>query len=525
VRRRTRLGGCLAAVAILLVPACPVRADLIVPRSDGQAWVVTQGDDFFDPGPRDAVYLVDANGNRRAVSGFFNHFTYRPWTATVTSDNALWVVEYGTIGRMGFDGEVREYALPSRGSRLAGGDIVSGRDDSLWITESGEPGHITHITQDGTATVLPSSSYYLKGQTYEDGTPVEVFVNGGTSIARASDGRIWFASQDTDGESSMFTPNLARVSTTGEIESMRSNTLPSARHYVSCDAVTPSDDGAVWCDDSGGLREAPTLVLADGRMRSFTLPPGVVMRVIGGEPTVPDGSLWFPGLPHGSETPTAWFSISRTGRIERHHVGINLKGGLGAMAIGPDGAFWISDQSTPPGVARLPSPPVGKFMANTGWTDPREDQSTEGATGPRDAPGPKVSHVTLSRTLLIRSRRSSYFTKLRFRLDRPCAVSVALYLQQSRSRSKIIRRSDLHRTRGVSTYKVRTRGLRPGPYVLLLTPRDQIGHLGSTRQIGFRVARAAAPTPRRHRKPTAPPAPRQPAHRALSSRALTTSDR
>lgn len=186
-------------------------------------------------------------------------------------DGAMWFTESGAdqIGRIGPDGTITEYPLPSRNTDHAFPDgIIPGLDGALWFHETlaGRLGRIDPVTKTITERPIerPSSS------------PMEW--GGGGPLVRGPDGGFWFAD---------WTTTIARVTTAGKMTSFR--VAPPADAIRS---MVAGPDGRLWFADQ---RSAALFRMTTKGAVTLLWPlPGApkAYESVGGMAVAPDGSVW-----------------------------------------------------------------------------------------------------------------------------------------------------------------------------------------------------------------------------------------
>ncbi len=127
---------------------------------DGDLWYTLSNEVIGRLSKSSAVLdLGGVNDNPNSGAPFFE----APFFIGITTgpDGAMWFTETGPdkIGRIGPDGQVREFSLPG-GTDHDPKEIVSGPDGNLWFTEfsaSTSVGDVARMTLDGQVTRFPLS--------------------------------------------------------------------------------------------------------------------------------------------------------------------------------------------------------------------------------------------------------------------------------------------------------------------------------------------------------------------------------
>jgi virginiamycin B lyase len=262
-----------------------------------------------------------------------------PAGIAVGPDRALWFTEIGAhkIGRITTAGVFTEYPVPTPNSVPT--DIVAGPDGALWFTEQ-RAQKIGRITTAGVVTEYPLPPS-------RRGSPFLIIVG--------PDKALWFSTHE----------GIGRVTTTGTVTM---HAVPEPNFGAS--ALAPGPDGAIWSVVPGNgsdrilrltmagvftERPAPkifgpvmgALFASDGALW-FTIDGAVVRATTSGALTTfptpgvranrmalgPDGALWVSGLSGGVGRMTL------KGEFTRFDVAAQFPG---KPVAGPDGAIWLTD--------------------------------------------------------------------------------------------------------------------------------------------------------------------------------------
>jgi virginiamycin B lyase len=188
----------------------------------------------------------------------------------------MWFTEaMGSIGRIGPDGTISEYQLPSPG---VASEIATGADGNVWFTELATR-QVGKVTTCGVVSEYPVS-----------GPP--------SSIAQAADGNMWF---------SIPSIRIGRITPAGSVREFPVD--------IPADSLVGAPDGNVWFLIYGTADFPPQV--------GSISPTGVVKRYpVGG----PGRSL--AGLTVGAGN-TLWFSDGKLSRIGR----VSLNGTITEYAL------------------------------------------------------------------------------------------------------------------------------------------------------------------------------------------------
>lgn len=218
------------------------------PTPDGRAEFlrdITEGPDgamwFTDSGScadADCDYLVNGRIGRITMTGAVTEYPVPsvlgdPWNITTGPDGNLWFTEIGdyfnstnpdnvaNIGRITPQGDVTEFAVPTRGSAPNG--ITTGPDGALWFVEN-VGNKIGRITSDGSITEFPIPTPNARA----------------IAIATGVDGNLWFTEQ--------LGQRIGRITPSGDVTEYP---LPAGGNPV---GITAGPDRALWFTEVVGHR-------------------------------------------------------------------------------------------------------------------------------------------------------------------------------------------------------------------------------------------------------------------------------
>lgn len=181
-------------------------------------------------GPDGYIWFTETTANKigRYIgsSHTFDEFAVptpdvRPLAIVSGPDEALWFTEgSGGIGRVGVEGGVTEFVVPSSGGT---GDITLGPDGAFWFTEPAAE-RIGRITLAGAVAewTLP---------------PLSITANALGSIATGPDGNVWFTE--------LAAPRIGRITPEGKLTMFG---IP--KNESEPRAIIAGPDGHLWFTDS-----------------------------------------------------------------------------------------------------------------------------------------------------------------------------------------------------------------------------------------------------------------------------------
>ena len=231
------------------------------------------------------------------------------------------------IGRIGLDGTVTEFPLPTQANKWMGGDdplssagpggITAGPDGAMWFTESGA-GQIGRIGPDGVITEYPVPR--------REGSPGSPFPYG---IIPGPDGALWFHEQ--------IAARLGRIDPgTKVITEYELHPRPSNRmEWSSGGPLVRGPDGGFWFGD---WLTTIYRVGTSGLMTPFRIAPPAdgIRAIVAG----PDGQLWF-----ADQRSPAVFRMTTKGVVTKLWVPPGAPKAwesFGGMTVAPDGAVWVT---------------------------------------------------------------------------------------------------------------------------------------------------------------------------------------
>jgi virginiamycin B lyase len=229
-------------------------------------------------------------------------------------DGALWFTESSSnkVGRVGVEGTIREYTIPTPNSNPMG--ITAGSDGAIWFVEftGNKIGRIT-VTGEFTEYAIP--------------TPL----SGPIGIAADADGTLWFT------ENTGAISNIGRITLAGAIMEYSTPTLRSSPY-----GITAGTDGAMWFVESGGHKIGR--ITTGGVITEYPLPSTLLnsSHITSG----PDGALW---LTSGGNIGR----ITTNGIFSSYAINRTSGASAGGIATGPDGALWFTEQSAKNGANKL----------------------------------------------------------------------------------------------------------------------------------------------------------------------------
>ena len=230
-----------------------------------------------------------------------------PSAITTGPDGALWFANGDTVGRITTAGVVSTFELGGAGYSVA---IVAGPDGNLWVATTlvsiaGPAGKIVRMTTSGAVT------------SFDVPYPGRI----ATALAAGPDGNIWFAGVGTD--------------------------IPLSGTAVIGTGTFGVVGNLTTAGDSRGARR---------------LAAGIPQDIAAG----PDGHMWFTVqivTSFAADSPPS--SLGKIGRFEIVPNGLPAvpkeeeftipapNSAPSAIAVGPDGALWFTDLSTPPRIGRI----------------------------------------------------------------------------------------------------------------------------------------------------------------------------
>jgi virginiamycin B lyase len=276
---------------------------------------------YHGEGPLKGIWFTNSTRDAKSGAVEFSHKTGKttlhatPTAGAINGSinfypgkDSLWFTETraNKIARIAPSRKITEYAIPTRASKPF--DIQHGPDGAMWFTESGA-GKIGRIDPNGKITEFPVGDAH----------------DAPTSLM-AQSGAIWF----TEVGSGRF----GRLTTTGDVKH-----IAAGSGQLTGD-ITNSSDGALWAPKKSSVVRLNT----DGTLTEFPL-PGVVNTgaIFGHDDGVYIGAIKADGQ-------GAILAVSAAGRVQEYNLpSKNLL--PSAMAIDPDGGFFMTVSSHPSGKA------------------------------------------------------------------------------------------------------------------------------------------------------------------------------
>lgn len=312
----------LGAIVLASV-ACTKPAWADMPSGKFTSFPVSQasphGIVYFNAGPLKGVWFT--NSTRDAKSGVVEFsrdtgktiFHATPTPAAVAGSinffpgkEPLWFTETGAnkIVRIDSSKKLTEFALPTPGSKPF--DIQHGPGGAMWFTESGV-GKIGKIDSTGKITE------YTVGA-----------ANDAPTSLMEQDGAIWFTEVGSS--------RIGRLKTSGEV-----------KHFATGSGkltgdITNSNDGALWAPTKTSVVRLKT----DGSINEFSLPNVInTGAIFGNADGVYIGAMKADGQ-------GAILAVDGKGKVREYNL--PQKNLLpAAMAIDPDGGFFMTVSSNRPG--------------------------------------------------------------------------------------------------------------------------------------------------------------------------------
>lgn len=275
---------------------------------------------YFGAGPLKGVWFTNSTHDVKSGAVEFSNkgaktiFHATPTAAAVAGSinfysgkEPLWFTETGAnkIARIDASKKITEFAVPTAGSKPF--DIQHGPDDNcMWFTESGA-GKIGRIDSTGKITEFTVGK--------ADDAPTSLM---------AQDGVIWFTEVGSG--------QIGRLTTSGEVKH-----FPAGKGRLTGD-ITNSNDGALWAPKLSSVVRLKT----DGTLDEFPLPNVVNTGAIFGH----DDGVYIGAIKADGQG--AILSIDGSGKV--HEYNLPRKYLMpAAMAIDPDGGFFMTVSSSRPG--------------------------------------------------------------------------------------------------------------------------------------------------------------------------------
>ncbi len=271
------------------------------------------------PGPDGNLWLADGGGiGRMGTDGTLRIFplptTSTPHRITADPDGNIWFTTFDTIGRMSPSGERTIMAASVHPQ-----DITGGPDGNVWFTTrasvpDARPGSISRISPSGVVTTFASPDIESPG-----------------AIVAGSDDNLWFTDSGA----------IGRITPTGSVTRFPVPELEGPWR------ITLGPDGNVWFAESTTIGS----ITSAGEVSLYQVVTGSVGDLAPGS----DGNVWFSagGTDVGAITPTGEVAITEV---------LPSSGWPSSMALGADGDIWVARQtSMSAGVVRIS--PAGEVTA------------------------------------------------------------------------------------------------------------------------------------------------------------------
>ncbi len=276
---------------------------------------------YHGAGPLKGIWFTNSTRDTKSGAVEFSHKTGKTTLHPTPSAGALngsinfypgkdslWFTETSgnKIARIDPSRKITEYAIPTAGSKPF--DIQHGPDGAMWFTESGV-GKIGRIDPNGKITEFPVGD-----------------ANDAPTSLMAQSGAIWF----TEVGSGRF----GRLTTSGQVKH-----IAAGPGKLTGD-ITNSSDGALWAPKESSVVRLNT----DGTLTEFPLPDVVNTGAIFGH----DDGVYIGAIKANGQG--SILAVSATGQVQEYNLpSKNLL--PSAMAIDPDGGFFMTVRSHPSGKA------------------------------------------------------------------------------------------------------------------------------------------------------------------------------
>jgi virginiamycin B lyase len=235
-----------------------------------------------------------------------------PWAIVNGPDGALWFTDLGTnaIGRITIAGAITEFPIaPPQADPLS---IAAGSDGALWFTENDRIGRMT------------------TAGAYSD-FAVPTVGSGPESITAGPDGALWFTEESAG--------KIGRITTSGAITEYTALSNVFRQNVENPIGIAAGPDGALWFGDVG--TNSIGRITTAGTIVELPVPNGFPDYLTAG----PDGAMYLANGP-------AIDRVSLAGVVTNTYP-IPLPGSAAlSIALGPDGALWLGEQS-PAAIERL----------------------------------------------------------------------------------------------------------------------------------------------------------------------------
>jgi virginiamycin B lyase len=403
-------------------------------------------------------------------------------------DGNLWFVEEtnNAVGRITPTGSVTEFSLAALQANSGPLEIAMGPNGLLYFTEA-------NVDRIGSINPLAGSDAAIRASLTE--SAIVPSGNGAGAaglkgVASGADGRLWF----TEAAASRVGNVTTNLLTINEFSTgISAASTPTG--------ITAGSDGALWFTERSGNRIG-RIATAGAAVSEFSLPTA------GAEPTEiasgPEGALWF------SESGAD--QIARIDTVSHPVTEFPLAKGSAPEGIvaGPDGAVWFTEFGRDR-IGRLSL--TSSNPPSTSTTTPSMPTTS---TTQLPTPAPQLSAVKLSRAVFAAENKGASLTAKKKRgtdisySESEAATTTLTVLKAVVGHKRGTRcaagrpgKHQRHCTRSVPvgsfthqdqaggvtvhfTGRVRGRKLKPGSYVLALTPKAN-GETGRTVELRFRI--------------------------------------
>lgn len=291
-----------ASVTPFVIPSLAADPFLINSGIAGQLFFTTRsGNSVQSFTPATGAFAVLASTN-----------VLQPQDVAQASDGSVWFTNPGTntIGRVLPDGLVAQFAIPTADSNPWG--ITQGPDGNMWFAENN-----TGVSSPGQIASIDSA-----GKITEFNVPIAAPLE----IVSGADGRLWVLGQASDLD------GVGAFSMNGAFHAYPVNNwaVPTLR------SLTPGPDGNVWFTNTTYPSPTVGYMTTSGLMREFPIgiPNAAPKQITAG----PAGSnaLWF------SQANGNIGKVTTSGVVTSYPA-TSKTANLGGIALGSDGALWVTE--------------------------------------------------------------------------------------------------------------------------------------------------------------------------------------
>jgi virginiamycin B lyase len=339
---------CAAAIVEFPIPSVAADPEGITCGPDGAYWFVE-----FNEGQ---IGRIDTNGNLREYvipSG-----GSRPYDIVNAGDGSnLWFTEasYSQIGRINTNGAIQEFRLPFTATSTG---ITVGPDGRLWVLDFGGEYVPGAKTNGGVFALTLSNAVVTGGIYYNSNMTVH---SRPFSITSGPDGNLYFSEQ--------LAGNVGRITTNGIIT--EATVTPTNGQPFD---MTTGPDGAIWFTmaNTNALGRFATTNFTNVAL--FSLPPNNTAGAVADEPngivTGKDGNLYYTDSPAGILGRVTLNGTNPPIVAQFYTPTTNADPWL--VATGPDGNIWFGELfANQIGKFLLPVPLSIQFASNQffiSWT-------------------------------------------------------------------------------------------------------------------------------------------------------------